>query len=121
MPMRPNRLCACGKVVASNVICLCVQRRKAEADKRRPTASQRGYGGQWAKARAGYLASHPTCVMVLSTGTCGKPATVVDHVVPHKGNQSLLWDKGNWAALCQHCHNSIKQSLERNTGPHNGR
>lgn len=113
MPIRPPRICSCGKVVASNVICLCQQRRKAEADKRRPTASARGYDSQWSKARAGYLLSHPSCVMVSNDNICGKPASVVDHIKPHRGDTKLFWDKANWQSLCTHCHNSRKQSFER--------
>ncbi len=26
-----------------------------------------------------------------------------DHVVPHRGNQSLFWDEGNWQTLCASC------------------
>jgi 5-methylcytosine-specific restriction protein A len=33
-----------------------------------------------------------------------EPATVVDHVVPHRGDQELFWDEANWAALCTRCH-----------------
>lgn len=112
MPMKPDRICSCGKRVASNVVCLCVQRRKAEADKRRPSASERGYDSRWSKARAGYLLSHPTCVMVVNGVTCGKPASVVDHKTPHRGDRTLFWDKANWQSLCTHCHSSHKQSLE---------
>ncbi len=32
------------------------------------------------------------------------PATVVDHIRPHKGNQELFWDVTNWGALCKRCH-----------------
>jgi len=31
-------------------------------------------------------------------------ATVVDHVIPHRGDAALMWDKSNWQALCKHCH-----------------
>lgn len=40
-------------------------------------------------------------------------ATLVDHVIPHKGDQSLFWDKANWQSACDHCGNAIKQRLER--------
>jgi 5-methylcytosine-specific restriction endonuclease McrA len=73
----------------------------------RPTAAQRGYGSAWQKYRAGYLLSHPYCVKF------GKVASVVDHVKPHRGDQTLFWDKENHAALCRHCHNSYKQRLEK--------
>ena len=32
------------------------------------------------------------------------PATVVDHIVPHKGDKKLFWDSGNWQPLCGPCH-----------------
>ena len=41
------------------------------------------------------------------------PATVVDHIVPHKGDMALFWDKSNWQGLCAHCHNSHKQRREK--------
>ena len=27
------------------------------------------------------------------------PATVVDHVIPHRGDQKLFWDEDNWQAV----------------------
>ena len=75
--------------------------------KQRATASQRGYGSAWQKYRAGYLLSHPYCVK------CGKVASVVDHIKPYRGDQTLFWDKENHASLCRHCHNSYKQRLEK--------
>lgn len=107
MPIRPPRICACGRVVASGVKCACQIKRKAEIDKARPSARERGYDSRWDKARAAYLAKHQTCTM------CGKPATVVDHIEPHRGDRKLFWDSSNWQALCQTCHNSRKQSQER--------
>jgi len=32
------------------------------------------------------------------------PATVVDHIIPHRGDQKLFWDQTNWEALCKECH-----------------
>ena len=32
------------------------------------------------------------------------PATVVDHIVPHKGNLELFWAESNLQALCKSCH-----------------
>ncbi|WP_249777770.1 HNH endonuclease signature motif containing protein [Pontivivens nitratireducens] len=58
-------------------------------------------------ARKAYLSAHPFCVR------CGGTATVVDHIKPHKGDQSLFWDQSNWQALCAHDHNSAKQSEDR--------
>ncbi|MEG0049160.1 MAG: HNH endonuclease signature motif containing protein [Clostridia bacterium] len=31
-------------------------------------------------------------------------ATVVDHIVPHRGDGELFWHKENWQPLCKDCH-----------------
>ncbi|EXU58072.1 HNH endonuclease family protein [Acinetobacter baumannii 24845_10] len=31
-------------------------------------------------------------------------ATVVDHIIPHRGDQEIFWDEMNWQALCSKCH-----------------
>lgn len=107
MPFRAAKICSCGRRVAYAERCVCQRMRKAEADKRRPNAAQRGYDGTWQKARAYYLNKHPRCAM------CDAAAHVVDHRIPHRGDMKLFWDKSNWQALCSHCHNSRKQRLER--------
>ena len=81
--------------------------RKARHDERRPTARARGYDRKWEAARAEYLAEYPYCRV------CGEPAAVVDHIIPHKGDMRIFWDRRNWQPLCSHHHNSAKQSQER--------
>ena len=51
---------------------------------------------------------HPLCVR------CGRPAQVVDHIVPHRGREQLFWDESNWQALCKACH-------DRKTGEEDSR
>ena len=29
---------------------------------------------------------------------------LLDHIIPHRGDQKLFWDEGNWQALCKACH-----------------
>lgn len=114
MPMKPARLCSCGVVVASGIRCACQVARRAEVDRRRPNAAARGYDGAWQKARAGFLVAHPRCEMLVTSGQrCDRPATVVDHVKPHRGDKRLFWDRSNWQPLCERCHNVIKQRQER--------
>jgi hypothetical protein len=36
-------------------------------------------------------------------------ATVVDHKVPHRGNQALFWDETNWQAMAKACHDAKTQ------------
>ena len=63
------------------------------------------YNGRWQKARAGYLAKHPLCREHEALGQY-IPATVVDHIQPHKGDMSLFWDSDNWQPLCKACHDA---------------
>jgi 5-methylcytosine-specific restriction protein A len=75
-------------------------------DSKRPTSSaKRGYGGKWRKARKRYLAAYPLCARCLASGVV-TAAEVVDHIIPHKGDLLLFWDRSNWQSLCVPCHNS---------------
>ena len=107
MPLKADRICTCGKRVPYRTKCICNIVRRREYDDRRPTSTQRGYDGKWTKARAIFLLNNPLCAM------CGKPAKVVDHIKPHRGDKTIFWARTNWQSLCLHHHNSTKQSIER--------
>lgn len=77
---------------------------KDRVDMYRPNSHQRGYDGRWRKARKSFLVSHPLCEHCKEQGVVTL-ATVVDHIVPHKGNKELFWDMDNWQSLCESCHN----------------
>lgn len=85
--------------------------RDQQADQRRGSARQRGYDSRWDKARRTFLAEHPLCVMCEREGRV-TPATVVDHIKPHRGDQDLFWDRANWQPLCKAHHDSAKQREE---------
>lgn len=87
----------------------------APAPPERASSAQRGYGGKWQKARAGWLKAHPLCVMCLARGET-TPASVVDHITPHRGDWSLFWDSANWQSLCAPHHNRDKQRTESKRG-----
>ena len=70
----------------------------------RQNAASRGYGSQWRTARARFLCSHPLCTECMKQGKL-TPGTVVDHIIPHRGDMKLFWDERNWQALCESCHN----------------
>lgn len=111
MPIRPDRICSCGKRVKSGVHCECqVKRdaeRKARHDQNRPSARERGYNAAWQKYRVSFLRLNPYCAK------CGGPATVVDHIIRHRGDQARFWDPHNHQPLCEPCHNGPKQREER--------
>lgn len=113
MPMRAPRICSCGNLIASDAVCICQQRRKAEADKRRPTAQARGYSSKWQLESKAFLALPANRLCACG---CGRTANMVDHIIPHRGDMKLFWSRSNWQALAMSpCHSSRKQSLERRT------
>jgi 5-methylcytosine-specific restriction protein A len=57
-----------------------------------------------------YLKQHPLCVKCLEEGKI-TIATVVDHIIPHKGDMVLFWQVENHQALCKRCH-AIKTAKE---------
>ena len=81
------------------------QQYSTKYERERGSAAKRGYGAAWRKARLGFLASHPLCTACEKIGRV-TAATVVDHIVAHKGSQALFWAYSNWQALCAPCHNS---------------
>ena len=77
--------------------------------------NQRGKSGQyhsmyesqeWRKRRAQFLKKYQRCFV------CGAPATIADHIIPHRGDWKLFWDTANWQPLCKHCHDAHKQRQE---------
>lgn len=82
-------------------------------DKRK--TADRGYGGRWQRERKAFLArpENALCVMCLAEGGRVTAATVVDHKVPHRGDEVLMWDQKNWQPLCKPHHDSDKQRLEK--------
>lgn len=72
-------------------------------DKARGSAHERGYTSKWRVARTAYLARHPLCAQCAQSGQL-EAATVVDHIVPHRGDMRLFWDQSNWQPLCKSCH-----------------
>ena len=70
----------------------------------------RGYGYAWRKARKQFLDEHPLCVVCFGEGRYVK-ATDVDHIVPHRRDPKLFWDRSNWQPLC-HRHHSEKTRNE---------
>jgi 5-methylcytosine-specific restriction protein A len=75
-------------------------------------ANERGYTYRWQKARAAFLREHPLC----QCDDCGEgrkrvtPATVVDHTIPHRGDDGRFWDQSNWRAMAKECHDRKTQS-----------
>ena len=40
-------------------------------------------------------------------------AAVVDHIIPHRGDEKMFWDEANWQALCKRCHDKKTMTEDR--------
>lgn len=78
--------------------------------KTQQTKERMPYGtARWQKLRAAQLAKEPLCAMCIDKPT---PATVCDHIEPHRGDIDKFW-AGPFQSLCAHHHNTVSQSLEK--------
>jgi len=77
---------------------------------------QKLYNHDWRKARARFLQTNPLCKYCKDRFGRVTVATVVDHIIPHKGDKTLFWDQENWQPLCKYCHDSIKAKEEIKQG-----
>ena len=100
-PKRPCRFPGCPNLCDRGVYCN--DHSDYSADCLRGSAAERGYDGKWRSARARFLRKYPLCVKCRENGKL-TPATVVDHIVPHRGDPVLFWDEKNWQPLCKDCH-----------------
>jgi 5-methylcytosine-specific restriction enzyme A len=64
----------------------------------------------WLRRRKLQLRQYPLCKFCLARGVL-TPATIADHVEPHKGNWNLFV-LGELQSLCASCHNSSKRYIE---------
>lgn len=68
---------------------------------------------RWKELRQYRLNTQPLCVECLKNDRI-TPATVVDHIKPHKGDEELFYDFNNLQSLCKSCH-------DRKTAKEDGR
>lgn len=111
---KPCRHPGCKALVKSGAYCD-AHRKEVEKqyDSRRGSSSQRGYNSRWQKARETFLRRRPLCKMCEDEGRI-TAATIVDHIIPHRGDQDLFWDTdNNWQPLCKLHHDKVKQAEEK--------
>ena len=113
---KPCRHHGCSKLVHDGAYCVAHKRTKQiYSEVRRGSSNERGYGYKWQQAREHFLRAHPLC----QCPECREgmlrllPATVVDHIIPHKGDMKLFWDSSNWQAMSKICH-------DKKTARHDG-
>ena len=99
---RPNALQLAAKAEAN----------KAYEERRKLLPWRSWYGtARWQSIRALQLQDEPLCRRC-QVAERVVPATVCDHITPHKGDLALFWH-GPFQSLCGACHNIHKQREER--------
>jgi 5-methylcytosine-specific restriction protein A len=120
-PQRSARPCAghgCSNLVSARgsycISCAPRHARSVQAiyEHTRPQAHERGYDSKWKRARKAFIRAHPVCrdPYQRHVGTV-EPTAQVDHIVPHKGDRALFWNRRNWQPLCTSC-GAYKSAIE---------
>jgi 5-methylcytosine-specific restriction protein A len=95
----------CGFYALPNGFCLAHQNQQRAQSAAVPGTSLR-HTARFLRERHYYLLCHPMCA------TCRiEVATILDHIVPHRGIPRLFWNQSNWQGLCVHCH-GVKSARE---------
>ena len=105
MPYKPKVPCkhpSCPNLVENGEY-YCSEHKKLHEGMSGRGVAERGYNSRWQKVSKAFLKAHPLCVRCQAEGRYVK-ATVVDHIIPHKGDRRLFWDRENWQPLCKHHH-----------------
>ena len=114
-PLRPCKKPGCG-ALTREAYC---QEHKLKKAPRRESAQWHGWYSLdiWTKElRPKQLMRQPFCCMCLEQDPSSRTrATVVDHVIPHRGNWQLFVDPNNHQSLCKHHHDqkTAKEQAER--------
>lgn len=84
---------------------------RKETDTFREHRQDRYQTAQWGKLRAKTLSRYPLCLRCLKFDIL-TPATIADHIIPHRGDWSLFINSDNLQGLCHSCH-SYKTNREQ--------
>ena len=96
-----NRTAVPGKDFCEKHILMQEQKDKRKIFTKRGKSGQYHYlyeSAEWRKRRAIFLKKYPRCFI------CGAPATIADHIIPHRGDLTLFYDDNNLQPMCQRCH-----------------
>jgi 5-methylcytosine-specific restriction enzyme A len=109
MPALAKRYCSqpgsrCSDFATKDGRCTAHQRKDSDTRSHQAQAWHKLYGARWQRYRLVFLADHPLCVECEGQGAI-EPATVVDHITPHRGDVALFWDGANHQPMCTACHN----------------
>ena len=99
----------CSKIVPIGTqFCAKHTPKKAECDKYRGSAYERGYNARWGKISAAFIEANTFC-------KCGRMATAAHHIVAKADGGSDTWD--NLMPVCNRCHGKYTYKERKKRGP----
>lgn len=104
---KPCKQMGCRELTISGAYCAAHKRVvQKQIEVKRESSTQRGYGYRWQQTSKGFLKAHPLCQCkdCLEGVKQLKAATVVDHIIPHRGDMMLFWNRDNWQSMAKECH-----------------
>ena len=102
MPDRAHRECCrprCPNYAVDGGYCAAHRRHDREVISGPKGANLRPQNRRFQRQRHSFLMRHPMCAMCRIA-----PASILDHIVPHRGDFALFWNQRNWQSLCITCH-----------------
>ncbi len=66
---------------------------------------------RWKRLRRAQLNKEPLCKFCEEKGVI-EQATIVDHIIRHKGDKAKFYDSSNLQSLCKLCHDQEKKIME---------
>lgn len=117
MPVRPKRPCTTPRCPELTDGGPC-EKHKRQKERQRGSAAERGYGSRWQRYREWFLSQPENALCRICERKRGKvtAATVVDHIIPHKGDYNLFWDPDNHQPACKPCHDAKTASEDGGFG-----
>jgi len=71
----------------------------------------------WVKGRAWFLRQRPFCECEQCKASgIQRPANVVHHIIPHKGDWALFLDMENWLPMSKLCHDRLESNFHKTPG-----
>ena len=115
--LRPCKYSGCKELVTTGYCDNHKAEKHQRYDRYRGSSASRGYDARWRRYREVFLKGHPLC----ECEDCKRegmiiPATVVDHIIPHKGNYKMFWDTKNHQAMSKACHDKKTASEDGGFG-----
>jgi 5-methylcytosine-specific restriction protein A len=103
MPDAPKRYCPTCRNLVRKGYCDTCAKRKRQHELRFQKGATAYNSARWVRFSERFRVDHPFCENPDDNPRCTRLSEVVDHVIPHRGDETAFWE-GPFRALCKSCH-----------------